>query len=75
MDAIVERAYNQGRYVQICCAGNSAPRLCGLWTGEWNPGWSGAFTMDANVNLQVSGMNTGNVVVHQLDTFILFLDR
>ena len=30
------------------------PRLCGLWTGEWNPGWRGAYTMDANVNLQVA---------------------
>lgn len=61
LDALVERAYNQGRYAQICCSGFSAPRLCGLWTGEWNPGWNGAYTMDANVNLQVSGMNTGNV--------------
>ena len=61
LDGVVERAYNQGRYAQICCSGSSAPRLCGLWTGEWNPGWNGAYTMDANVNLQVSGMNTGNV--------------
>jgi len=61
LDAFVERAYNQGRYAQICCSGFSAPRLCGLWTGEWNPGWRGAYTMDANVNIQVSGMNTGNV--------------
>lgn len=61
LDALVERTYNQGRYAQICCSGFSAPRLCGLWTGEWNPGWNGAYTMDANVNLQVSGMNTGNV--------------
>ncbi len=61
LDALVEKAYNQGRYIQICCAGFSAPRLCGLWTGEWNPGWRGAYTMDANVNLQVAGMNTGNM--------------
>lgn len=61
LDEIVERAYNQGRYAQICCSGYSAPRLCGLWTGEWNPGWNGAYTMDANVNIQVSGMNTGNI--------------
>lgn len=61
LDAMAERAYNQGRYAQICCAGYSAPRLCGLWTGEWNPGWNGAYTMDANVNIQVSGMNTGNI--------------
>ena len=60
-DALVVRAYNQGRYALACCSGYSAPRLCGLWTGEWNPGWNGAYTMDANVNIQVSGMNTGNV--------------
>jgi hypothetical protein len=60
-NAIVERAYNQGRYAQICCAGTLAPRLSGMWTGEWNPPWRGIYTMDANVNLQVSGMNTGNV--------------
>ncbi len=59
--AMVERAYNQGRYAQICCSGTSFPRLCGMWTGEWNSGWRGIYTMDANVNLQSSGMNTGNM--------------
>ncbi len=59
--AMIERAYNQGRYAQICCAGSSFPRLCGMWTGEWNSGWRGIYTMDANVNLQSSGMNTGNM--------------
>ena len=44
----------------FCCAGHTAPRLYGMWTGEWNPAWSAAYTMDANVNLQVSGMNIGN---------------
>ncbi len=58
---LVERIYRTGRYVQAACAGYSAPRLCGMWTGEWNPGWSGAYTMDANVNIQVSGMNTGHM--------------
>ncbi len=59
--AMVERAYNQGRYAQICCAGETFPRLYGMWTGEWNPSWRGIYTMDANVNLQASGMNTGNM--------------
>ncbi len=59
--AFIERAYNQGRYNQICCGGELAPRLYGMWTGEWNPGWRSIYTMDANVNLQVSGMNTGDV--------------
>ena len=61
LPAMVERAYNQGRYAQICCAGDSFPRLYGMWTGEWNPSWRGIYTMDANVNLQASGMNTGNM--------------
>ena len=61
LPSMVERAYNQGRYVQICCAGDSFPRLYGMWTGEWNPSWRGIYTMDANVNLQSSGMNTGNM--------------
>lgn len=61
LPSLVERAYNQGRFSQICCAGTSFPRLCGMWTGEWNSGWRGIYTMDANVNLQSSGMNTGNI--------------
>ncbi len=59
--AMIERAYNQGRYAQICCAGSTFSRLCGMWTGEWNSGWRGIYTMDANVNLQSAGMNTGNI--------------
>ena len=57
--ALVNRLYRLGRYVMFCCAGHTAPRLYGMWTGEWNPAWSAAYTMDANVNLQVSGMNIG----------------
>lgn len=61
VDAMVERAYNQGRYVMICCGGTTMSRLNGMWTGEWNCGWNGIYTMDANVNLQSSAMNTGNL--------------
>lgn len=32
-----------------------------MWTGEWNTGWGSKYTMDANVNLQTSSMNTGNI--------------
>ncbi len=57
----MRRSYEQARYAQICCGGATAPRLYGMWTGEWNPGWRGIYTLDANVNLQVSAMNTGNL--------------
>lgn len=71
LQKLMEQIYQTGRYVQAACAGYSAPRLCGLWTGEWNPGWSGAYTMDANVNIQVSGMNTGHMEKRPGDICIL----
>ncbi|WP_426250399.1 glycosyl hydrolase family 95 catalytic domain-containing protein [Paenibacillus pabuli] len=71
--AFIERVYDQGRYAMICCGGSSAPRLCGMWTGEWDPGWRGIYTLDANVNLQVSGMNTGNLQHMPLGYITFFL--
>lgn len=69
----MERAYYQARYAQICSGGTSAPRLCGMWTGEWNPGWRGVYTLDANVNLQVSAMNTSNLRETQIGYITFFL--
>ncbi|MBD3917204.1 glycoside hydrolase N-terminal domain-containing protein [Paenibacillus sp. PR3] len=71
--ALLERIYNQGRYAMICCGGSSAPRLYGMWTGEWNPGWRGIYTLDANVNLQVSAMNTGHLTQMPLGYITFFL--
>ncbi|KRE47039.1 glycosyl hydrolase family 95 catalytic domain-containing protein [Paenibacillus sp. Soil522] len=71
--AFMEQVYNQGRYALICCSGSSAPRLYGMWTGEWNPGWRGIYTLDANVNLQVSPMNTGHLSQAQLGYITFFL--
>ena len=71
--AFMEQVYNQGRYALICCSGLSAPRLYGMWTGEWNPGWRGIYTLDANVNLQVSPMNTGHFTQAQLGYITFFL--
>lgn len=58
---LAERTYYSGRYAYLCSAGYSTPRLYGMWTGEWAPGWGSKYTMDANVNLQTSSMNTGNM--------------
>jgi alpha-L-fucosidase 2 len=71
--AFMEQIYNQGRYAMICCSGSSAPRLYGMWTGEWNPGWRGIYTLDANVNLQVAAMNTGHLTQAQLGYIAFFL--
>ncbi|XEC96025.1 glycoside hydrolase N-terminal domain-containing protein [Paenibacillus tarimensis] len=71
--AFLEQVYNQGRYALICCSGSSAPRLYGMWTGEWNPAWRGIYTLDANVNLQVSPMNTGHLMQAPLGYITFFL--
>ncbi|MFS0726012.1 glycosyl hydrolase family 95 catalytic domain-containing protein [Paenibacillus sp. 1P07SE] len=71
--AFLEQIYHQGRYAMVCTGGSSAPRLCGLWTGEWNPGWRGIYTLDANVNLQVAAMNTGHLTHAPLGYITFFL--
>ena len=58
---LAQRAYYSGRYAYLCCSGYATSRLYGMWTGEWNTGWGSKYTMDANVNLQTSSMNTGNI--------------
>lgn len=59
--AVAQRTYYAGRYAYLCCAGYSTSRLYGMWTGEFETGWGSKYTMDANVNLQTSSMNTGNI--------------
>lgn len=52
--ALLERLFAAGRYHLLSSSGLFPPRLPGLWTGDWNTAWSGAFTNDANVNLQTA---------------------
>ncbi len=60
--AFLERVYNNGRFGVICAHGYGSSRLGGIWCGTWGPDWSGDYTLDANTNLQVSGLNTGNML-------------
>ncbi|BAC70283.1 alpha-L-fucosidase [Streptomyces avermitilis] len=52
--ALLERLFAAGRYHLLSSAGMLPPRLTGLWTGDWDTAWAGAFTTDANVNLQTA---------------------
>lgn len=52
--ALLERLFAAGRHHLLSAAGMLPPRLTGLWTGDWNTAWSGAFTTDANLNLQTA---------------------
>ncbi|MEV8595503.1 glycoside hydrolase N-terminal domain-containing protein [Streptomyces sp. NPDC052012] len=52
--ALAERLFAAGRYHLLSASGLLPPRLTGLWTGDWNTAWSGAFTLDANLSLQTA---------------------
>ncbi|MFD0209769.1 glycoside hydrolase N-terminal domain-containing protein [Streptomyces hirsutus] len=52
--ALLERLFAAGRYHLLSSGGLFPPRLTGLWTGDWDTAWSGAFTHDANLNLQTA---------------------
>ncbi|GGY86253.1 glycosyl hydrolase family 95 catalytic domain-containing protein [Streptomyces poonensis] len=52
--ALLERLHAAGRYHLLSASGMLPPRLTGLWTGDWDTAWSGAFTTNANLNLQTA---------------------
>ncbi|MER8011599.1 glycoside hydrolase N-terminal domain-containing protein [Streptomyces sp. NPDC094149] len=56
--ALLERLFAAGRYHLLSASGLNPPRLTGLWTGDWDTAWSGAFTNDANLNLQTASAAT-----------------
>ncbi|MDQ1035846.1 alpha-L-fucosidase 2 [Streptomyces sp. V3I8] len=57
--ALLERLFAAGRYHLLSASGTLPPRLTGLWTGDWDTAWSGAFTTDANLNLQTASAVAG----------------
>lgn len=57
--ALLEAMFHAGRYMLISSSGVLPPRLTGLWLGEWDAAWSGDFTTDANLNLQLAGAGIG----------------
>ncbi|MBT2225043.1 glycoside hydrolase N-terminal domain-containing protein [Nonomuraea sp. NEAU-A123] len=58
--AVVEAMFHSGRYLLLSSCGVLPPRLTGLWLGAWGAAWSGDYTTDANLNLQMAGtVSTG----------------
>ena len=60
--ALLERMYDAGRYVFLCSAGpQSPPNLFGIWTGTWQPAWSGDYTLDTNLQLDTECAYSANL--------------
>lgn len=58
---MLQKMFEMGRYTLISSSGEWPPNLMGIWNGDWRPKWSGDFTLDANVNLQIAAANIGNL--------------
>lgn len=71
---LLQKMYEMGKYVLISASGENPPNLVGLWTGDWRPDWSGDYTLDANVNLQISGVN-GLRLNEGLESYLGFIER
>jgi alpha-L-fucosidase 2 len=62
VNALWERIFDAGRYYYLSSSSDQAPPdLLGIWTGDCNVGWNGFYHLDANLNLQVSGGNIGDM--------------
>ncbi|MEU3980529.1 glycoside hydrolase N-terminal domain-containing protein [Streptomyces sp. NPDC026672] len=60
--ALYERMFYAGRYHLLGSSNErAAPDLLGNWTGDSNVGWDGYYHLDANLNLQISSGNIGNM--------------
>jgi hypothetical protein len=54
--ALLESMFHSGRYLLLSSTGVLPPRLTGLWLGAWGAAWSGDYTTDANLNLQLAAV-------------------
>jgi alpha-L-fucosidase 2 len=60
--ALYERIFDAGRYYYLSSSSDETPPdLLGIWTGDCKVGWGGFYHLDANLNLQVSGGNIGDM--------------
>ncbi|MFC4401827.1 glycosyl hydrolase family 95 catalytic domain-containing protein [Gracilibacillus xinjiangensis] len=59
---LLEKMYDAGRYMYICSSGELTPNLQGIWTGTFEPAWSGDFTFDTNVQLSIAAALSSNLL-------------
>ncbi|GAA4073681.1 glycosyl hydrolase family 95 catalytic domain-containing protein [Amphibacillus indicireducens] len=59
--ALIEKIYDAGRYMYICSAGVATPNLQGIWSGTFQPAWSGDYTFDTNVQLSIASALTSHL--------------
>jgi len=58
---LLELLHDLGRYALISSSGDFPPALMGIWSGNWNPAWTGHYTFNSNLQLAISAANAGNL--------------
>jgi alpha-L-fucosidase 2 len=58
--AMIEKAFDAGRYNIISSSGSNPPNLIGIWSGQWSSPWSGSFTTNGNLPTALSFLLPGN---------------
>ncbi len=74
---LIERLFDAGRYAIISACGSLPPTLQGVWSGTHQPAWSGAYTIDGNLQAAVAGLlptRTPELMLSVFDLFDALLD-
>lgn len=58
---LYEKTYDSSRYILHASTGKALPNLQGIWSGDFSPAWSGDYTLDTNVELAISSLNSLNM--------------
>lgn len=59
--ALIEKAYDAGRYNIISAMGTNPPNLQGIWSGTWTAPWSADFTHDGNLPSAIASVLSSNM--------------
>jgi alpha-L-fucosidase 2 len=59
--ALMEKIYDACRYVIISSSGELPPNLQGIWNGNWSPAFNDDYSTDANLELAIDSMCSGNM--------------
>jgi hypothetical protein len=54
--ALLEKLFDAGRYAIISSSGDLPPNLQGVWTGTYQPPWSGDYTHNGNVQTALAAI-------------------
>jgi alpha-L-fucosidase 2 len=72
--ALVEKEFDAARYATYSSSGELPPPLQGIWTGTWNPPWSGDFTQNGNLQCAIAAENSG-AMPEAMRALFSYMDR